>query len=306
MSQEKLQSQTVQTTGHAWDGDLQEYNNPIPNWWIYTFYITVLASIAYWLLYPAWPVGKGFTTGFDNITYVNSKGETKTTHWNTRALFIKETNEAVAAQKPYFDKVAATSFEQIAKDPELNSFVVSAGKQLFSDNCAACHQQGGEGKTGFAPNLTDDDWLYGGHYANIQQTIINGRHGYMPPFAEVLNDAQIAQLADYVLSLSGTPVNQQSAKAGDALFHSETAACYYCHSDNATGRQELGSANLTDSIWLWADVPGAGAIAQKQAAIKNVISQGLNKGVMPAWKDRLSAEQMKLLTVYVHELGGGK
>lgn len=306
MSQEKLQSQTVQTTGHAWDGDLQEYNNPIPNWWIYTFYITVLASIVYWLLYPAWPVGKGFTTGFDNITYVNSNGETKTTHWNTRALFIKETNEAVAAQKPYFDKVAATSFEQIAKDPELNSFVVSAGKQLFSDNCAACHQQGGEGKTGFAPNLTDDDWLYGGHYANIQQTIMNGRHGYMPPFAEVLNDAQITQLADYVLSLSGTPVNQQSAKAGDALFHSETAACYYCHSDNATGRQELGSANLTDSIWLWADVPGAGAIAQKQAAIKNVISQGLNKGVMPAWKDRLSAEQMKLLTVYVHELGGGK
>lgn len=306
MSQEKLQSQTVQTTGHAWDGDLQEYNNPIPNWWIYTFYITVLASIAYWLLYPAWPVGKGFTTGFDNITYVNSKGETKTTHWNTRALFMKETNEAVAAQKPYFDKVAATSFEQIAKDPELNSFVVSAGKQLFSDNCAACHQQGGEGKTGFAPNLTDDDWLYGGHYANIQQTIIHGRHGYMPPFAEVLNDAQITQLADYVLSLSGTPVNQQSAKAGDALFHSDTAACYYCHSDNATGRQELGSANLTDSIWLWADVPGTGAIAQKQAAIKNVISQGLNKGVMPAWKDRLSAEQMKLLTVYVHELGGGK
>lgn len=306
MSQEKLQSQTVQTTGHAWDGDLQEYNNPLPNWWVYAFYITVLASVVYWLLYPAWPVGKGFTTGFANITYVNSKGETKTTHWNTRALFMKETNEAVAAQKPYFDKVAATSFEQIAKDPELNSFVVSAGKQLFSDNCAACHQQGGEGKMGFAPNLTDDDWLYGGHYANIQQTIINGRHGYMPPFAEVLNDAQITQLTDYVLSLSRIPVNQQSAKAGDALFHSETAACYYCHADNATGRQELGSANLTDSIWLWADVPGAGAIAQKQAAIKNVIRQGLNKGVMPAWKDRLSAEQMKLLTVYVHELGGGK
>lgn len=306
MSQEKLQSQTAQTTGHAWDGDLQEYNNPLPNWWVYAFYITVLASVVYWLLYPAWPVGKGFTTGFANITYVNSKGETKTTHWNTRALFMKETNEAVAAQKPYFDKVAATSFEQIAKDPELNSFVVSAGKQLFSDNCAACHQQGGEGKMGFAPNLTDDDWLYGGHYANIQQTIINGRHGYMPPFAEVLNDAQITQLTDYVLSLSRIPVNQQSAKAGDALFHSETAACYYCHTDNATGRQELGSANLTDSIWLWADVPGAGAIAQKQAAIKNVIRQGLNKGVMPAWKDRLSAEQMKLLTVYVHELGGGK
>lgn len=306
MSQEKLQSHTVQTTGHAWDGDLQEYNNAIPRWWIYAFYISVLAAVVYWLVYPAWPVGNGFTTGFDNITYVNSKGETKTTHWNTRALFIKETNEAVAAQKPYLDQVAATSFEQIARNPELNSFVVSAGKQLFSDNCAACHQQGGEGKMAFAPNLTDDDWLYGGQYANIQQTITHGRHGYMPPFAEVLNDAQITQLADYVLSLSGIASNTQSAQAGNLLFHSETAACYYCHGDDAQGRKVLGSANLTDRIWLWADVPGSASIAQKQAAIKNVIRQGLNAGVMPSWKERLSPEQIKLLTVYVHELGGGK
>lgn len=306
MSQEKLQSHTVQTTGHAWDGDLQEYNNAIPRWWIYAFYISVLAAVVYWLVYPAWPVGNGFTTGFDNITYVNSKGETKTTHWNTRALFLKETNEAVAAQKPYLDQVAATPFEQIARNPELNSFVVSAGKQIFSDNCAACHQQGGEGKMAFAPNLTDDDWLYGGQYANIQQSITHGRHGYMPPFAEVLNDAQITQLADYVLSLSGIASNAQSAQAGNLLFHSETAACYYCHGDDAKGRQVLGSANLTDRIWLWADVPGSASIAQKQAAIKNVIRQGLNAGVMPSWKERLSPEQIKLLTVYVHELGGGK
>lgn len=306
MSQQKLQSHTVQTTGHVWDGDLQEYNNPIPDWWLYAFYITVLAAIVYWLIYPAWPVGQGFTTGFDQITYVNDKGVKKTTHWSTRALFIKENNEAIAAQKPYFDKVAAMPFEQIAQNPELNSFVLSAGKQLFSDNCAACHQQGGGGKMGFAPNLTDDDWLYGGHYTNIQQTITNGRHGYMPPFAQVLTDAQMTQLADYVLSLSHNAVNPDSAKAGDALFHSETAACYYCHGVDAKGRQVLGSANLTDSIWLWADVPDAKTIAQKEAAVKNVILHGLNKGVMPAWKDRLSAEQIKLLTVYVHELGGGK
>jgi cytochrome c oxidase cbb3-type subunit 3 len=306
MSQEKTQSQTVQTTGHAWDGDLQEYNNPIPVWWQYAFYFSVAVAVGYWLIYPAWPVGGGFTTGFDSITYVNDKGEKKTTHWNTRALFLKETNEAVAAQKPYFDKVESLPFEQIVKDPELNSFVVSSGKQLFSDNCAACHQQGGGGKEGFAPNLTDDDWLYGGHFANIQQTITNGRHGYMPAFADVLTSTQIDQLADYVLSLSRIAVNPDSAKAGDALFHSETAACFYCHGDNGKGRQQIGSANLTDRIWLWANVPGADTIAAKEAAVKKVIQGGLNKGVMPSWKDRLSPEQIKVLTVYVHELGGGK
>ena len=306
MSQDNKQSQGPQTTGHAWDGDLQEFNNPIPNWWLVAFYISVASAVIYWFLYPAWPVGGSFTKGFDTITYVNDKGVTKTTHWNTRALLMAETNVAVAAQKPYYTKVANTPFEQITKDPELNSFVVSAGKQIFSDNCAPCHQQGGAGKIGFAPNLTDDDWLYGGHFANIQQTITGGRHGYMPPFAEALNETQISQLADYVLSLSKVAVNPASAQAGDVLFHSETAACFYCHGANAKGRQEIGSANLTDKIWLWANVPGAETVAAKEDAVKAVIRNGLNKGVMPAWQDRLSADQIKLLAVYVHELGGGK
>lgn len=306
MNQKTGQKPAPQTTGHAWDGDLQEYNNPVPTWWLIAFYISVASAVIYWFLYPAWPVGGSYTKGFDTITYVNDKGVTKTTHWNTRALLMKETNEAEAAQKPYYTKVANTSFEKITKDPDLDSFVVSAGKQLFSDNCAACHQQGGAGKVGFAPNLTDDDWLYGGEFDKIQQTITHGRHGYMPPFAEVLDETQISQLADYVLSLSKIAVDPASAKAGNALFHSETAACYYCHGANAQGRQEIGSANLTDRIWLWANVPGANTVADKEAAVKNVIRKGLNKGVMPAWQNRLSADQIKLLTVYVHELGGGK
>ena len=306
MNRNNGQKKEPQTTGHTWDDDLQEFNNPVPKWWLVAFYISVAAAVIYWFLYPAWPVGGAYTKGFDTITYVNDKGETKTTHWNTRALLMKETNEAVAAQKPYYTKVASTPFELITKDPELNSFVVSAGKQLFSDNCAACHQQGGAGKVGFAPNLTDDDWLYGGKFVNIEQTIIGGRHGYMPPFAEVLNDKQITQLADYVLSLSKIAVDPASAQAGDILFHSETAACFYCHGDNAKGRQEIGSANLTDRIWLWANVPSQNSLADKEAVVKNVIRKGLNSGVMPAWQDRLSADQIKLLTVYVHELGGGK
>lgn len=306
MSQEKLQSQTVQTTGHVWDGDLQEFNNPLPNWWIWGFYATVLLSLVYWMMYPAWPLGKGFTTGFDTITYTNDKGEKVTTHWNTRALLIKETEEAVAKQKPYFDKILATPYQQIVKDPELSNFVQSAGKTLFLDNCAPCHQAGGQGKHGLAPNLTDDDWLYGGTFDKIHETIAGGRHGYMPPFKTVLSDTQVTDLASYVLSLSGHKVDANAAKAGDILFHSETAACYYCHGVDAKGRQVIGSANLTDKIWLWANVENSNTPEQNIAAVKTVIENGLNRGVMPTWEGRLSPEQIKVLTVYVHELGGGK
>ena len=306
MSEQKLQSQTVQTTGHAWDGDLQEYNNPLPVWWVYTFYVTVIFALVYWTLYPSWPFGKGWIGGLSNITYVNSEGETRTHSWNTRALFIEDMNKAAAEQKPYFDKVAAMSYAQIAKDPDMNSFILSAGKALFADNCAPCHQAGGQGVMGFFPNLTDDDWLYGGSFDKIHQTIVDGRHGYMPTFGEVLSPGQIDQLANYVASLSGIGHDAAKAAAGDTLFHSETAACYYCHGVDAKGRNEIGSANLTDNIWLWANVPGADSAEGKIAAIRGVITNGLNRGVMPAWAGRLSPEQIKVLTVYVHELGGGQ
>jgi len=306
MSEQKLQSQTVHTTGHAWDGDLQEYNNPLPAWWVYTFYATVIFAIVYWTIYPSWPFGKGWIGGMSNITYVNSAGETKTHSWNTRALLLADLNQAAAAQKPYFDKVAAMSYEQIAKDPDMNGFILSAGKALFADNCAPCHQAGGQGKVGFFPNLTDDDWLYGGAFDKIHETLMDGRRGHMPAFNEVLAGEQIDQLANYVAKQSGIGHDAAKAAAGDALFHSETAACYYCHGADAKGRKDIGAPNLTDNIWLWADVPAAEGDAGKVAAIRGVIGNGLNKGVMPAWAGRLSPEQIKVLTVYVHELGGGQ
>jgi len=306
MSEQKLQSQTVHTTGHAWDGDLQEYNNPLPAWWVYTFYATVIFAIVYWTIYPSWPFGKGWIGGMSNITYVNSAGETKTHSWNTRALLLADLNQAAAAQKPYFDKVAAMSYEQIAKDPDMNGFILSAGKALFADNCAPCHQAGGQGKVGFFPNLTDDDWLYGGAFDKIHETLMDGRRGHMPAFNEVLAGEQIDQLANYVAKQSGIGHDAAKAAAGDALFHSETAACYYCHGADAKGRKDVGAPNLTDNIWLWADVPAAEGDAGKVAAIRGVIGNGLNKGVMPAWAGRLSPEQIKVLTVYVHELGGGQ
>ena len=306
MSEQKLQSQTVQTTGHAWDGDLQEYNNPLPVWWVYTFYATVVFALVYWTIYPSWPIGKGWIGGASDITYVNSEGETKTHSWNTRALLLEDMNKASAEQKPYFDKVSAMSYEQIAKDPEMSGFILSSGKALFADNCAPCHQAGGQGVVGFFPNLTDDDWLYGGSYDTIHATLMGGRRGYMPTFSEVLDGEQIDQLANYVGKLSGIGHDGAKAAAGELLFRSETAACYYCHGSDARGRQDIGAPNLTDNIWLWADVPAAGTDDGKVAAIRSVIGNGLNKGVMPAWAGRLSPEQIKVLTVYVHELGGGQ
>ena len=306
MSEQNLQSQTAQTTGHAWDGDLEEYNNPLPTWWVYTFYVTIVFAVVYWFIYPSWPFGKGFLTGFSDITYVNKQGETVTSHWNTRALLMQDLNKAEEMQKPYFSKVAANDFSQIAKDPELGGFVLSAGKALFTENCAPCHQQGGQGIVGFFPNLTDDDWLYGGTYDKIHETLVNGRRGYMPAFGEVLNSAEIDALANYVASLSGIAHDANKAVTGKALFTSETAACFYCHGENANGRQVIGAPNLTDKIWLWANVPDADKDEDKISAIRSLIASGINKGVMPAWGERMSPEEIKVLTVYVHELGGGQ
>lgn len=306
MAQEKLQSRAVQTTGHAWDGDLQEYNNPLPTWWLWAFFASVAVSVVYWIIFPSWPVAKGFTPGVSTVTYVNDKGQTVTSHWNTRALLMKEMGEAQAQQKPFLMRVAATPYEQLAADPEMAGFVNSAGRTLFSENCAACHQAGGQGKVGFFPALTDDDWLYGGTFEKIHETISHGRSGYMPPFKEVLSAPQINQLAAYVLSLSGkAPVNAD-ARAGEALFKSEEAACYYCHTASAKGRQDLGAANLTDQIWLWAAVQDKADPQANLAAVRQVIANGLNRGVMPAWNTRLDEAQIKLLTLYVRQLGVAK
>lgn len=294
------------TTGHVWDDDLAEYNNPLPAWWTYTFYVTILFAVVYWVFYPSWPIGKAFLTGINKVSYTNAEGQEESWHWNTRSKLLKEMQEGAAAQKPYYDKLMAMPYEAIAKDPELNSFVLSAGKAVFSENCAACHQSGGQGVIGLAPNLTDDNWIYGAGFDKINETITKGRNGYMPPYAEALAGEQIDQLANYVLSLSGEPADAAKAGKGKELFHSNTAACFYCHGDNAKGRTDLGSANLTDKIWLWADVPGAADQAGKVAAVKQVIMDGMDKGVMPAWEGRLSPEQIKLLSVYVHQLGGGK
>ncbi len=303
MSSEKSKP-TVQTTGHAWDGDIQEFNNPLPGWWLWTFYATAIFAIVYWVLYPAWPIGDDYTKGvMNNITYTTSDGKETTTHWNTRALFLKEMQDARVAQEKYIKDIKASSFEQIRSDEEKSAFAYSMAKVIFADNCAACHQTGGDGVIGFYPNLLDDAWLWGGSFSKIQESITKGRSGSMPGFKDRLTEKQTSDVADYVLSLSGHDINASAAKRGKAVF-TNAGGCVACHGNNAKGISSMGSANLTDKIWTIADVSGVDTLDAKKASIMAVVING-KKRQMPAWKDRLSETEIKMLTFYVHQLGGG-
>ncbi len=177
------------------------------------------------------------------------------------------------------------------------SFVSSSGKVLFGDNCAPCHGAGGQGVKGYYPNLVDSAWLYGGKPENIHQTILNGRDGFMPAHSDKLSGEQIEAVATYVGSLSGQDwaADQTLIEKGEAIFHGSQAACYGCHGKDATGNPALGAPDLTDAIWLYG--------GDKQTVIAT-IAQG-RRGQMPAWKDRLTDSQIKILTAYVHALGGG-
>lgn len=301
-------NKAVQTTGHAWDGDLQEFNNPLPSWWLWTFYATVVFAVVYWILYPAWPVGDSYTKGVATTTFQDKAGNQVTMGWNTRAEFIKDmqSGDEALKQQAYLKKVDAASYEEIASDPDMTAFAQSLGKVIFADNCAACHGAGGTpALVGLYPNLRDDAWLWGGKVEQIQHTIENGRLGYMPPFKAVLGAGQIDQLAGYVLSLSGHEVDAAKAAAGRALFNGEQAGCYYCHTEKATGMYAQGAANLTDAVWTVADVNAAAGGEAKRAAVRKVIADGVQRE-MPAWKGRLSETEIKLLTVYVHDFGGGQ
>lgn len=309
MSETKAKTQgSVQTTGHAWDGDLQEFNNPLPAWWLWAFYATVLFAVIYWVLYPAWPVAGSFTKGVMNtITFVDSSGKERTTHWNTRSLLLKEMQESESAlrSREYLEKVAAADYQQILADPEMMDFTRSLAKGLFGDNCAACHGAGGSGLVGLFPNLADDDWLWGGTVEQIETTIRNGRHGFMPAFRATFDEQQLDDVASYVLGLSGHEVGQEAAQRGEAIFQTSAGGCHYCHTDAGTGLQSQGAANLTDQVWTVADVSAAQSLDENKAAVKRVIANGIERR-MPDWTARLSAAQIKLLTVYVHELGGGQ
>ena len=307
-------SGAVQTTGHAWDGDLQEYNNPLPRWWLWCFYGTAVFSVLYWLIYPSWPVGDTWIKGFGTVSYTitdkaTGKEQEREHRWNTRAVLLEDLGAAAndPQRKAMLAKVQAASYDQIAKDPQMMGFVRSVGKGLFGDNCAACHGTGGGGVTGLYPNLTDDDWLWGGGMEQIHETLVQGRKGFMPAFGAALKPDQLDDVAEYVLTLSDAAETSEAAERGKAIFHGQTGGCYYCHGADAKGLASQGAANLTDKIWAIADVPAQKTLQDKKAVLKTFIANGVNNNrVMPAWNERLSPTDIKLLAVYVHQLGGAK
>ena len=274
------------TTGHDWDG-IHELNTPLPRWWLWTFYLCILYAVGYWVVYPAWPL---LTTSTEGVTA-----------WHARNAVVEDLAALHAQRGPMMDKLSSASLTEIAGDPKLLDFSRAQGRVAFADNCAPCHGAGGGGAKGY-PNLNDDDWLWGGKIADIEQTIRfgarsiseKGRQGNMPPFKEVLKPNEVSAVADYARSLSGlAPEAGVDLALGKKIFVDNCAAC---HGENGKGNRELGAANLTDKIWLY---------SPDKATIVQGIQNGRG-GVMPTWEGRLSEPVIKALAVYVYTFGGGE
>jgi cytochrome c oxidase cbb3-type subunit 3 len=257
-------------TGHTWDGDLQEYNNPLPRWWLWLFYITLVFGAGYLILYPG--LGK-----FGGVLGWTSHG----------SMYKGEMAKAAEKYDPIFKQYAAVAVTDLASKPEYQE-AREMGKRLFLTYCMQCHGSDAGGSRGF-PNLTDADWLWGGTPEQIKVSIANGRTGVMPPHAHI-GDEKIDQVATYVMSLSGRDVDAAKAEAGKEVFM--TVGCIGCHGLDGTGNQMLGAPNLTDNSWLY----GASA-----GAIKQTLSKG-RAGVMPAHQELLGDEKVHLLTAYVYSL----
>lgn len=251
------------TSGHVWDEDLREMNNPLPGWWVGLFVITIVFSVGYLFAYP----GLGTFAGKLGWTQVNQ--------------YEQEVNTANQALAPIYAEFTGVATETLAKNPK----AIAIGERLFMNNCSQCHGSDARGSRGF-PNLTDKDWLYGGSPENIHQTIVNGRIGMMPPIAAAVgSDEDIKNVAHYVLSLSNSPHEAARATLGKEKF----AVCAACHGADGKGNQGVGAPNLTDNIWLH----GAG----EAAIIKRIHEGKMNQ--MPAWANKFTPEQIKVLTAYV-------
>lgn len=301
----------AETTGHIWDDDLQEFNNPLPAWWVWAFYATIIFTIVYWIIYPSWPTNfakRGFIEGVSSITFkadsikdgkrIIAGGEEITVPWNTRALLARQmqNDPNELKRQKMVKKVAGMALADVAKDPSSSAFVRAYGKGIFGDYCAGCHQAGGQGIIGHYPNLVDDAWLWGGDATNIEKSIRKGHIGNMPKHEGILTDAEITQAAHYVLSLSGEKTDAGFVDKGKVIFN--TKGCSGCHTPAATGMAALGAPNLTDKIWTEADVPGAKTAEDKVNVVKAVISDGFSRE-MPAFESRLSNDEIKVLVAYI-------
>ena len=281
----------VDTTGHEWDG-VKELDNPLPRWWLYIFYTSIVASVIYWVLMPAWPLVNGYTKGVLN--------------WSDRNNVAAEVHTMRAARAPMFERLAAASAADIAADPQLQAFARAAGESVFGDYCATCHGAGGAGAPGY-PVLADDVWIWGGALADIEHTLRVGvrtdhaetRMSLMPAFGrdQLLSAGQISDVTEYVISISTARARLEpnaSAAARGALVYQEQ--CALCHGPTGAGDRSVGAPSLTDDLWLYGG---------SRAEIRRQIELGRG-GVMPAWETRFDAGTLRALAYYVHEMGGGE
>lgn len=277
------------TTGHEWDG-IREYDNPMPRWWLWTFYATIVWAIGYVILYPAWPLINGATTG---LLGYSSRGEV--------AAKIAAVNERNA---PLANRIVELDLADIMGDELVggtNGFAYNSGKATFFTFCAQCHGAGGAGNVGY-PNLLDNDWLWGGDITEIYETISHGvradedvetRYSEMTAFAELLSRDDIRVLVQHVRKISGQEYEDYAEASGEELFLDN---CSGCHMEDGTGDSFGGAPNLTDAIWLY------GGDAE---TIKETITNA-RFGVMPAWSNRLTETQVRSVAVFVHAQGGGQ
>jgi len=283
---EKKNEKGFETTGHSWDG-IEEWNNPLPKWWVWVFYLTIIWGIWYTIAYPAWPLVERATAGYKEFS--------------TRAQVAEDIAAVDAANAEINAKLAAADLTAIADDAALNSYANNVGKAVFMTWCAQCHGSGAAGAKGY-PNLLDDDWLWGGDIEAIHETISYGirneqsdmaRFSEMPKFGEILEEGEISQVVNYVMSLSGDANDASQVAAGETVFMDNCAAC---HADDASGDIYQGAPNLKDAIWLY-----GGDYDTLMETVTNA-----RYGVMPAWEGRLDEAEIRAVSAYVHQLGGGE
>ena len=278
----------TETTGHEWDG-IKELNTPLPRWWLWTFYATIIWSIGYMIAYPAIPLISSATSGVLG--------------YSSRAEVAEAIAEAKKAQSDNLAKIEALTIEDVVKDADLLAFAVRGGESAYKVNCVQCHGSGAAGGGGY-PNLNDDDWLWGGTPDAIHDTLKYGvryeanedtRDSEMPAFGadELLEREEIADTADFVLQLAGLEHDSDGAARGAVVYEENCAAC---HGENGEGDQDFGAPDLADAIWFYGNA--------KPAIIAQIAAP--RHGVMPAWQGRLDDATLKQLAIYVHQLGGGE
>ena len=284
-----------ESCGHEFDG-IEELNNPLPKWWTYMFFATFIWSVYYLAAYPGlgnWEgLGKWTSSNQGITSLAESKEATEQALANGENVQLDQ--EFIAADErfgPIFESFAKQDIETLVKDDK----ALEIGQRLFSQNCAQCHGSDARGGQGF-PNLTDNDWLYGGTPDKIKETLLYGRVAAMPPWGDALGEQGIKEMTAHVLSLSGRTVNQKDAAAGAAKF----AMCAACHGADGKGsvahNLPFGAPNLTDNIWLYGG---------SKRAVEETLING-RAGVMPAWKDILGEDKVHLLTAYVYSLSQDK